>query len=83
MIDHPGRHPGAPRRERRNVRSSRNGARQAPTWRWERAIARWGPRLYRAFRLYLWGGSRAFRQDFLQAYSVVAQRRDDPGPRPS
>lgn len=45
-------------------------------------IARWGARTYRAFRLYLWGGTRAFRQDFMQAYSLVAERRADRGPRP-
>ena len=45
-------------------------------------VGRWGVRTYRAFRLYLWGGSRAFRSDFMQAYSLVAERRLDPGPRP-
>jgi cyclopropane-fatty-acyl-phospholipid synthase len=48
----------------------------------EEIVARWGERIYRAFRLYLWGGSRAFHHDLIQAYSVVAQRREDYGPRP-
>jgi cyclopropane-fatty-acyl-phospholipid synthase len=43
---------------------------------------RWGEELYRAFRIFLWGGAHAFRTNRLQAYSLVAQRRDDPGPRP-
>ena len=45
-------------------------------------IARWSERVYRSFRLYLWGGSRAFHHDRIQAYSVVAQRGNNPGPRP-
>ncbi|HEY8851345.1 MAG TPA: hypothetical protein VIM36_04125, partial [Gemmatimonadaceae bacterium] len=45
-------------------------------------IARWSERIYRSFRLYLWGGSRAFHHDYIQAYSVVAQRSSSPGPRP-
>jgi cyclopropane-fatty-acyl-phospholipid synthase len=45
-------------------------------------IARWSDRIYRSFRLYLWGGSRAFHHDYIQAYSVVAQRSATPGPRP-
>ncbi len=45
-------------------------------------IERWGERLYRTYRIYLWGGSRSFAHGFLQAYHVVAQRRLDPGPRP-
>ena len=48
----------------------------------EAIIARWGERIYRSFRLYLWGGSRAFHHDYIQAYSVVAQRGLGPGPRP-
>ncbi len=43
---------------------------------------RWGEEIYRAFRLYLWGGCWGFRNDRMQAYHVVAQRRPDPGPRP-
>ena len=44
--------------------------------------AMWGEELYRAFRLYLWGGSHAFKVNRLQAYHLVAERRADPGPRP-
>jgi cyclopropane-fatty-acyl-phospholipid synthase len=42
----------------------------------------WGEELYRLFRLFLWGGVRAFREDELQAYHVVARRGENPGPRP-
>jgi cyclopropane-fatty-acyl-phospholipid synthase len=45
-------------------------------------VERWGEKIYRAFRLYLWGGSRSFHQDLIQAYSLVAQRTESPGPRP-
>src|ERR1044071_1581453 len=45
-------------------------------------VARWGERLYRVFRLFLWGGVPAFRDDQLQAYHVVARRGESPGPRP-
>ena len=48
----------------------------------EQIVAQWGEQTYRAFRLYLWGGSRGFRQDLIQAYSVVAEKRSHPGPRP-
>lgn len=41
----------------------------------EQIIARWGMPLYRAFRLYLWGGGYAF-PEFLQAYHVVARKMD-------
>ena len=43
---------------------------------------RWSESLYRAFRLYLWAGSHAFKTNRLQAYHLVAERRADPGPRP-
>lgn len=33
--------------------------------------SRWGTRLYRTFRLYLWGCADAFRRDLTQAYRVV------------
>jgi cyclopropane-fatty-acyl-phospholipid synthase len=36
-------------------------------------VGRWGEAIYRAFRLYLWGGSQAFPH-LLQAYHLVAQR---------
>jgi cyclopropane-fatty-acyl-phospholipid synthase len=39
----------------------------------EKIIAQWGERLYRAFRLYLWGGSQAF-PELLQAYHLVARK---------
>ncbi len=44
--------------------------------------ARWGEHTYRTFRVFLWGGAEAFGSDRLQAYSLVAERRRDPGPRP-
>jgi cyclopropane-fatty-acyl-phospholipid synthase len=49
----------------------------------EHIIGRWGEPLYRAFRVFLWGGCHAFRTDRLQAYHVVFRRGPDPGPRPS
>jgi cyclopropane-fatty-acyl-phospholipid synthase len=48
----------------------------------EKLVAGWGEEIYRAFRLYLWGGVHAFRTDRLQAYHVVARRGPSPGPRP-
>lgn len=48
----------------------------------EKIIARWGEPLYRAFRLYLWGGSHTLRHHVLQAYHLVARRGLTPGPRP-
>jgi cyclopropane-fatty-acyl-phospholipid synthase len=45
-------------------------------------VERWGEQVYRAFRLYLWGGCHAFHVDQLQAYSLVARRREEPGLRP-
>jgi cyclopropane-fatty-acyl-phospholipid synthase len=47
------------------------------------AIAeRWGEKVYRAFRVYLWGGCHAFQVDRLQAYHLTARRGEGPGPRP-
>ena len=43
---------------------------------------RWSEEIYRAFRVFLWGGTYGFRTNRLQAYSLVAERRTDPGPRP-
>jgi cyclopropane-fatty-acyl-phospholipid synthase len=43
---------------------------------------RWGEHVYRAFRVFLWGGAHAFRTNRLQAYSLVAERSLDRGPRP-
>jgi cyclopropane-fatty-acyl-phospholipid synthase len=48
----------------------------------EEIVARWGAKLYRVFRLYLWTGAFAFRVGDLRAYHLVARRRDDRGPRP-
>ncbi|PGH04730.1 hypothetical protein AJ79_07009 [Helicocarpus griseus UAMH5409] len=46
-------------------------------------IAGWGEETYRMFRLYLWGGTHAFRKNTLQAYHLVAERTMSQGPRPS
>ena len=45
-------------------------------------VERWGEAVFRAFRLYLWGGSQAMYHHQLQAYHVVAQRTEAPGIRP-
>ncbi len=45
-------------------------------------VEKWGEELYRAFRLYLWGGSHALKVNRLQAYHLLAERRADAGPRP-
>jgi cyclopropane fatty-acyl-phospholipid synthase-like methyltransferase len=42
----------------------------------------WGEKVYRAFRIYLWGGTHALHADTLQAYHLVARRREERGPRP-
>jgi cyclopropane-fatty-acyl-phospholipid synthase len=49
----------------------------------EAVIANYGEPLYRAFRLYLWGGAHAFQADILQAYHLVAERGPTMGPRPA
>lgn len=46
-------------------------------------IAGWGEETYRVFRLFLWGGTHAFKTNALQAYHVVAEKTNSPGPRPS
>ncbi|CAG7926227.1 unnamed protein product [Penicillium olsonii] len=46
-------------------------------------IAGWGEHNYRVFRLFLWGGTHAFKTNALQAYHVVAERTSSSGPRPS
>lgn len=46
-------------------------------------IAGWGERNYRVFRLFLWGGTHAFKTNALQAYHVVAEKTASSGPRPS
>lgn len=43
---------------------------------------RWSEAVYRAFRVFLWGGVYGFRSGRLQAYSLVAERREEAGPRP-
>ena len=43
---------------------------------------RWSEELYRAFRVFLWGGVHGFKTNRLQAYTLVAERRADAGPRP-
>lgn len=49
----------------------------------EEIIAGWGEETYRVFRIFLWGGSHAFRTNNLQAYHVVAEKTASMGPRPS
>jgi cyclopropane-fatty-acyl-phospholipid synthase len=59
-------------------------------WHWasrfdakrEEIVAQYGEELFRAFGLYLWAGCHAFRVNELQAYHIIAERREDPGPRP-
>ena len=48
----------------------------------EKIAGRWSEELYRAFRIFLWGGCHAFQTNRLQAYHLVTERRRDPGPRP-
>ena len=48
----------------------------------EKIIEGWGPEIYRAFRIYLWGGCHAFRENRLQAYHLVARKHRAPGPQP-
>jgi cyclopropane-fatty-acyl-phospholipid synthase len=45
-------------------------------------VDRWGERAHRAFRLFLWGGADGFASGRLQAYTLVAERLAQPGPRP-
>lgn len=47
----------------------------------EMIVARWGEKLFRTFRLYLWGGGGAF-PDMLQAYHLVTRRGASPRRRP-
>ncbi|KAG5925742.1 hypothetical protein E4U42_004007 [Claviceps africana] len=46
-------------------------------------IAGWGEQTYRVFRLMMWGGEHAFKANDLQAYHLVVQKTESPGPRPS
>ena len=48
----------------------------------EKIVEGWGPEIYRAFRIYLWGGCHAFRENRLQAYHLVARKHRAPGPQP-
>ncbi|MGO9319487.1 MAG: class I SAM-dependent methyltransferase [Solirubrobacteraceae bacterium] len=48
----------------------------------EEIVAGWSEEIYRAFRVFLWGGSHAFATNRLQAYHVLSERRTDTGPRP-
>jgi len=46
-------------------------------------VGRWGEKLYRMFRIYLWSGHLGFRDDRLQAYRLLIRRgTHGPGPRP-
>ncbi|KAH7396218.1 S-adenosyl-L-methionine-dependent methyltransferase [Pyrenochaeta sp. MPI-SDFR-AT-0127] len=49
----------------------------------EDIIAGWGEETYRVFRLFLWGGTHAFKTNGLQAYHLIAERTSSLGPRPS
>lgn len=48
----------------------------------QKIVEKWGPQIYRAFRIYLWGGCHAFRENRLQAYHLVARKHPAPGPDP-
>jgi cyclopropane-fatty-acyl-phospholipid synthase len=43
---------------------------------------RWGEYVYRMFHVFLWGGVQGFNSNRLQAYTLVAERHEDKGPRP-
>lgn len=43
----------------------------------EKIVKRWGERLYRTFRLYLWGSSYAFFSHNMDAFRVVLERPED------
>lgn len=46
----------------------------------EEIVSRWGEKLYRRFRLYLWGSAHAFLTHGMDAYRVVLERPGGPGP---
>lgn len=48
----------------------------------DRIVSQRGERLWRAWRLYLWGGADAMLRNELQAYHVLGRRSENPGPRP-
>lgn len=60
-------------------------------WHWAKNLdahknkigARLEETLYRTFRLFLWGGYHAFKNDTLQAYHLLARRGPKKGPRPN
>nr|WP_320050491.1 class I SAM-dependent methyltransferase [uncultured Desulfuromonas sp.] len=43
----------------------------------EDVVSRWGEKLYRRFRLYLWGSAQAFLSRSMDAYRVVLEYPDD------
>ena len=43
----------------------------------EKIVKRWGERLYRIFRLYLWGSSYAFYSHSMDAFRVVLERPEN------
>jgi cyclopropane-fatty-acyl-phospholipid synthase len=47
----------------------------------EEVERRWGPELYRKFRLYLWGCADAFQRDLIQAYRMVLHLPPRPSPK--
>ncbi|KAJ5660826.1 uncharacterized protein N7484_000198 [Penicillium longicatenatum] len=49
----------------------------------DEVIAGWGEKTYRVFRMFLWGGTHAFKTNTLQAYHLVAEKTASTGPRPS
>jgi cyclopropane-fatty-acyl-phospholipid synthase len=48
----------------------------------EEIIETYGEELYRAFRIYLYAGCHAFKVNRLQAYHIIAERREVEGARP-
>lgn len=74
------------------IRDVRNGTRDyertMTAWALRLEVAedmiaeRWGQYVYRAFHVFLWGGAQGFRSNRLQAYTLVAERTKDKGPRP-
>lgn len=49
----------------------------------EEIVAKWGEETYRVFRLFLWGGTHAFKTNSLQAYHMIVERMSAAGPRPT
>ncbi len=44
----------------------------------EQIVRNWGEKIFRAFRIYLWGGCHAFKTEGLQAYHLLFTRGDGP-----